>query len=231
MSASNSRNGSSIPSLGTASRLSNRHVALRAAKKGDVESLSKLLQAYQNYLKILATTQLQNQLRARVSASDLVQETLMEAHQCFPQFRGTSDAEFAAWLRQILVHNLSSAIQRHVLAKKRDVRREVSIDATRRSIEESSERLGALIADPGPSPSEILGQREDTLHLADLLEQLSDDHRTVLVLRHVEGLPFQEVADRMGRSSGAARVLWLRAIERLRTLMAASVPRDATKEK
>lgn len=188
---------------------------LLSAKDGKTEKLGQLLQLYINYLKILATTQLDNKLRQRVSPSDIVQETLLEAHRDFPQFRGQSEPELLAWLRRILIHNIGHVVERHILAEKRNVRREVSLDRIHRSVERSSMHL-RQIADDGCSPSSAAQQGEHTRMLADHLAELQDDYRTVIMLRNLEGLSFNEVAESMGRSSGAVRMLWLRAIDSLR---------------
>ena len=194
---------------------------LAAARDGSGESLGQLLQTYISYLKLLAHTQLVSNVRVRVSPSDVVQETLLEAHRDFGQFRGGSEPEFLAWLRRILVNNLSRAVEQHLLADKRDVRREVSLEQLGASLERSTLRLGAVLADNLPSPSSNVQNQENLAALADALIDLPPDYRTVIVLRHLEGLPFAEVAERMGRTAGATRMLWLRAMDQLRERLAA----------
>lgn len=189
---------------------------LEAARRGEGESLGRLLQLYCNYLKLMATTQLDQKLRRRLSPSDVVQETLFEAHRDFRQFRGSSEGEFLAWLRRILVNNLARMVERHVLAEKRDVRREVSLEAMGASLEKSTARLVAVLAAENTSPSSNAVSHEHALALADELQKLSADYRDVIVLRHLEGLPFNDVAERMGRSPGAVRMLWMRSIAQLR---------------
>lgn len=189
---------------------------LVAARKGEEDSLGRLLQLYCNYLRLLATAQLDRKLRARMSPSDVVQETLFEAHRDFAQFRGTSEGEFLAWLRRILINNLARVVERHVLAEKRDIRREISMDEIGVSLERSTARLVAVLADGGLSPSSDAERHEHAIVLADELAELSADYREVIVLRHLEGLSFGEVAERMERSTGATRMLWMRAIAQLR---------------
>lgn len=189
---------------------------LEAARGGKEESLGRLLQLYCNYLKIMATSQIDRKLRARISPSDVVQETLLEAHRDFAQFRGVSEGEFMAWLRKILVNNLARDVERHVLAEKRDVRREVSMEEIGVSLDRSSARLAAVLADGGLSPSSDAQRNEHAIVLADELAELQADYREVIVLRHLEGLSFSEVAERMERSSGAVRMVWMRAIAQLR---------------
>lgn len=194
---------------------------LAAARDGSAESLGQLLQTYLSYLKLLAHTQLVSNVRVRVSPSDVVQETLLEAHRDFGKFRGGSEPEFLAWLRKILVNNLSRAVEQHLLADKRDVRREVSLEQLGASLERSTLRLGAVLADNLPSPSSNVQNQENLAALADALLDLPPDYRSVIVLRHLEGLPFADVAQRMERTAGATRMLWLRAMDQLRERLVA----------
>jgi RNA polymerase sigma-70 factor, ECF subfamily len=187
-----------------------------AARRGSGSSIGQLLQLYRNYLTVLATTQIEKRLQPRLSPSDVVQETMLRAAKNFGQFRGATEQELVAWLRQILVNNLAKFVEQHVLAARRDVRREVSIERLGAALERSTIQLAALLPAAGKSPSMAVQQREEAVVLADRLSQLPDDYREVLVLRNLQGLPFEEVAERMERSVGAVRMLWLRAIEKLR---------------
>lgn len=189
---------------------------LEGARAGSTESLGRLLQLYANYLRLLTVAQLEQRLRARVSPSDVVQETFFEAHRDFVQFRGTTTAEFIAWLRRILVNNLYRVVEQHVLAEKRDVRRELSLERLATALEQSTARLEAVLPDPGRSPCADVQHQELEVILADEIATLPADYREVIILRHIQLLPFEEVGRRMDRSAGAARMLWLRAIRQLR---------------
>jgi RNA polymerase sigma-70 factor (ECF subfamily) len=189
---------------------------LGQAQAGSTESLGHLLQLYSNYLKLLVLAQLEKNLRVRVSPSDVVQETFFEAHRDFPQFRGQSSGEFLAWLRKILVNNLCRVVEQHVLAGKRDVRREVSLERLATALEQSTARLEAVLPDPGSSPSAGAHRREIEIVLADQLAELPTDYRDVIVMRHIEALPFDEIGRRMERSRGAVGLLWLRGVKLLR---------------
>ena len=186
------------------------------ARQGSKSSLGTLLQQYRNYLTVLAATQIEKRIQPRVSPSDVVQETMLRAHKNFGQFRGTTEQELLAWLRQILVNNLVKFVEQHMLAARRDVRREISIDRLGAALEQSTLQLAALLPDAEKSPSLAVQQREEAVVLADRMSQLPDDYREVLVLRNLQGLPFEEVSQKMNRSVGATRMLWLRAIEKLR---------------
>src|SRR5207237_7791368 len=96
---------------------------LAKARQGNGESLGALLELYRNYLYLLARTQIDLHLQARANASDVVQETFLQACSHFQQFRGQSEGEFLAWLRRILVHNLVRLVEKQLKAQKRDVRR------------------------------------------------------------------------------------------------------------
>ena len=189
---------------------------IRQARTGTGESLGVLLGVYANYLRLLASTQLDAKLRTRVSPSDLVQETFCEAHRDFGQFRGHSESELLGWLRKILVHNLARMVERHVLAAKRDVRREVSLHEIGVAMDQSALRLEAVLADGGASPSSHAQQREWAVALANKLAELPNDYQQVIKLRNLDCLAFHDVAAKMRRSTGAARMLWLRAVEQLR---------------
>jgi RNA polymerase sigma-70 factor (ECF subfamily) len=189
---------------------------LSAARAGDEQQLGQLLQIYRNYLTILATTQLDARLRQRISPSDLVQEAMLGAFRDFSQFRGQTKPELLAWLRQILINALHHAYEAHVQARCRDVRRDVSLDEVNKAFDRSVVRLAHVLADKGPSPSAYASQRERAVEMADQLAKLRPDYRDVIVLRNLQGLSFEEVAERLGRKPSAVRMLWLRAMEKLR---------------
>lgn len=201
------------------SSTTNAEVLLSQALAGSGVCFGRLLHVYRNYLKVLVVSQLDKKLASRVSPSDVVQETFLEANRDFTNFRGSSSAEFCAWLRRILVNNLHRVVEQHVLAEKRDVRREVSLETLASNLEQSTARLDSILPDPGSSPSGNAERHELEIALADRLAELPNNYRDVIVLRHIEALPFEEVGKRLERSAGAARMLWLRAIEMLRDRM------------
>lgn len=194
---------------------------LAEARGGRQECLGALLELYRNYLRLLARTQIDLHLQARANPSDIVQETFLEAVRDFPQFRGSTERELIAWLRRILVFNLAHLVERQVRAQKRSVRREVSLDQCRALLDESSAQWEAALVSQYSSPSAQAQRRETAVLVADQLARLPPAYREVIVLRNLQGLPFEEVARRMDRTAGAVRVLWLRALERLRQMQAA----------
>ncbi len=190
-------------------------------KQGSDSRLGPLLDSYRNYLDLLARSQIDEKLKARISPSDLVQETMLGACRDFAQFRGENERQLLAWLRQILINRLHVFVQQHIIARKRDVRCEISIDQIGRALARSTTSLseGGCLADIAPSPSSQAIQREQAVILADHLAKMSAEYREVIELRNLRGLPFDEVAARMHRSTGAARMLWLRAVRQLRESM------------
>jgi RNA polymerase sigma-70 factor (ECF subfamily) len=191
---------------------------IAGARRGQSQSLGTLLETYRNYLNLLARTQIDLHLRSRANPSDVVQETFLQACRNFQQFRGTSEKELLAWLRKILIHNLIKLVEKQVLAKKRDCRREISLERQRLDLERSSDRFESFLVSQASSPSAQAQQREVAALVADQLARLPAAQREVIVLRNLQGLPFDEVARRMERSPGAVRILWLRALDRLREL-------------
>jgi RNA polymerase sigma-70 factor (ECF subfamily) len=190
---------------------------IQQARAAEPRARAELLEAYRHYLKLLAAAGLGTGLRDKADASDVVQETLLKAHQHFDQFRGGSEPELAAWLRRILTRNLADLARRFAAAG-REARRERSLQDV---VEHSSALLGNLLAAPGPSPSQSAQRRELGVVLADALAEMSDDYRQVLLLRSIEERDWEEVARRMERTPGAVRMLWARALKELRPLIEA----------
>jgi RNA polymerase sigma-70 factor (ECF subfamily) len=189
---------------------------IRNARQKEPGALDQLLVSYRNYLRLLARTGINQSLQGKADPSDLVQETLLKAHQHFEQFRGQTEAELAAWLRQILARNLADLVRRYRIADARQVSRERSLEEM---IANSSAALNHLLAGHGNSPSHSAERREMSVVLADALADLSADSREVILLRSIEERDWDEVAKTMGRSPGAVRLLWARALKRLRPLI------------
>ncbi len=180
--------------------------------------LGDLFARYTNYLTLLARVQIGRRLQGKLDPSDVVQETFLQAHSHFADFRGSSEAEFTAWLRRILACVLSNVVQHYLGTRARDPRMEREIEAV---LGQSSVELGRQLAASDTSPSEAASRREQAVLLADAIGMLPPDYREVILLRFAEGLPFAQVAQRMGRTLSSVEKLWLRAIGRLRQTMGA----------
>lgn len=170
---------------------------------------------FRDYLCLLARLQIDGRLREKLDASDLVQQTLLEAHARREQFRGHSDAERAAWLRAILSHNLADAL-RALGRARRDVALERSLEA---ALDDSSACLQDLLAAEQSSPSQCASRQEDLLRLADALTRLPEPQREAVVQHHLQGQTLAELAAHLGRSEAAVAGLLHRGLRRLRELL------------
>ena len=173
------------------------------------------LDRYAEYLRLLARLQLNPRLRAKLDASDVVQQTLLKAHEHRDQFRGSSEAELVGWLRTILSNTLAGAL-RQFGAAVRNVNREHSLEA---DLEESAARLEGWLAAAQSSPSERVMRCESLVRLAEALGQLPDEQRQVVELHHLKGWPVAEVADALGRTKPAVMGLLFRGLKKLRELL------------
>ncbi|MBX9790136.1 MAG: sigma-70 family RNA polymerase sigma factor [Pirellulales bacterium] len=191
---------------------------LELAQRGDQAALGSLLSMYRRYLALLARAQINRRLQGKVDASDLAQETLLEAHRHFGIFRGTSEAAFAAWLRNILAGLVANHVRRFLGTQCRDARLERSLAV---EIDNTSCAIGRGVAAAIPTPSEQAVKREASRLLADALELLPEHYRQVILLRHIDELSFAEVAAQMGRSVDSVEKLWVRALGRLRKSLGA----------
>ncbi len=189
---------------------------LHQARSGNSDQLGRLLEMYRHYLRLLARVEIGRNLQAKLDASDLVQDTLLEAHRNFPKFRGAGETQFVCWLRQIMAASLANLLRRYLGTQGRDVRLERDLAV---HLDQSSRLLDRGLVAPISSPSQQASRREQVVLLADALALLPEDYREVIVLRHLEGLSFAEVGQRMGRSLDSVEKLWVRGLARLRQMM------------
>jgi RNA polymerase sigma-70 factor, ECF subfamily len=194
----------------------NPQALLLQAKAGDESALGRLLESYSNYLSLLARVQIGRRIQGKIDAGDVVQETFLEIHRQFPRFRGTTEAEFTAWLRRILAGQLALTLRRFLGTKGRDVNLERDLGA---QLDQSSQAMDGGFVAPTSTPSQHVSKREQAVLLANALDKLPPDYREVIILRHIETLPFADVAARMGRSEDSVQKLWVRALASLRRSM------------
>jgi RNA polymerase sigma-70 factor (ECF subfamily) len=192
------------------------------ARAGDCAALGSLLDRHRGTLQRLARQGLDPALGRRLDASDLVQQTFLEAFQSFARFRGAGEAELAAWLLRILECNLASVTRDHLFRHKRAARREASLDESRADGLRWRDRLAA----EQTSPSLRAVRLEQAALFLAALEQLPADQRAAVRLRHIEGLPLVEIAARLGRSCEAAAGLLKRGLQALRQRLCD--PKEAT---
>ena len=188
---------------------------IQLAREGRQEALSDLLETHRNYLRLLAASCLHREMRGKTDPSDVVQETLLKVHEKFHQFRGTTEAEWMAWLRRILVHQLAD-IRRGFQRQRRHVAREQSLENL---VDRSSAMLCNMVPAPGPSPSKEAQRREAAALVADVLAELEPGYRDVVILRNLHELDWNAVGAKTGRSPDAARMFWARAMQRVGGLL------------
>lgn len=184
------------------------------AKRGDPEVLGRLLEQYRGYLLMLAHRYLDDRLRRRIDPSDIVQHTFLEIQRDLAGFRGTTPAEFAAWIRNILKHNVATAVARHVSAQKRSIGREVSSDGG------SGVQWVAQLAGNTSTPSQRAIRAETALAMLEALSRIPETQAEAIRLRYMEGLSLADICERMGKSEMATAGLLKRGLRKLRELLA-----------
>lgn len=190
---------------------------LARARDGDAACKERLFASCRSYLALAARRQIDTWLQAKVDASDLVQQTMLEAHRDFDRFAGASEHEWWAWLKRILARNAADFVRHYKGTRKRQAQREVRIrpaDAT---------TLGHYAAEPPArveTPSQQMMRLDEQFRLAAAVDELPEQYREVIVLRNLHRLPFDEIARRMDRSRPAVQMLWMRAVRRLQQRLA-----------
>jgi RNA polymerase sigma-70 factor (ECF subfamily) len=179
------------------------------------ESPGRSLERFRPYLYMLARAHLDSRLRPKIEASDLVQQTLLDAHQKRDQFRGASDAQLAAWLKQILRNNLVD-VARYFGRMKANIDRERPIDG---GVEDSFSRVDQWLGGLQSSPSQQAVKTEQLLQLAEALAELPEPQREAITLHHLQGLTLAETAARLDRSTAAVAGLLHRGLKGLRRLL------------
>jgi RNA polymerase sigma-70 factor (ECF subfamily) len=190
-------------------------VILAEAREGSQASLGKLLDSTRKYLLTLADGKLDPQLKCKVGASDLVQDTFIEAQRAFERFHGATERELLTWLAAILANRCSAAVRRHRLAQKRVIAREITGGA---------ELILDQATDGIPTPGTNLVAQEEQRRLHIALARLPATEQEILKLRIWQRASFAEVGSACGCSAEAARKRFLRAVEELQAVLEQSSP-------
>jgi RNA polymerase sigma-70 factor, ECF subfamily len=182
-------------------------------QRGDAQALASLLNFYRPYLLATARARLDNRLRVKAGPSDVVQETLAEAHRAWDKIeqRPRTEDEFREWIRGILLERLKALRRRFYRAQSRSLRRERSLDDG-----QSKRLIDQLAAGCSDSPSAALDRQALAERLEEALERLPDAYRQIILWRNRDNQKFTEIGACLDRSPDAARKLWRRAIRLLK---------------
>lgn len=183
---------------------------IEQARGGSREAVDQLLHVCRDYLLLIANRELDAALCAKVSPSDLVQETLLVGYERFGDFRGTTQDELFKWLRRILVNQCHDAERRYLGARMRTAYAEVSLD-----VDGKRPDLDGFFLDNGDSPSKVAAGKEEHEQVERIIASLPEDYRWVIRLRAWEDKSFEEIGVAMSRSPDAARKLWFRAMQQV----------------
>jgi RNA polymerase sigma-70 factor (ECF subfamily) len=189
---------------------------LREARGGRAEALGRLLDCFRPYLKLLARLHVAQRLQKELDSSDVVQETFLDAARDFAQFRGASEGEFVAWLKRLLAANIADAHRRFLGTQKRNVLQEAEV---LQMLDQSSAMVDRRMLARTDSPSSSAVRHEQAVRLAAALERLNPAYHDVILLHHFQGLQFQQVADKLGRSLHSVKNLWMRGLVALKRQM------------
>ena len=175
---------------------------LAAVRRGTAEQQAEFINSFRDYLRSVAINAIGDGANGKLSVSDLVQTTLIDACKGFELCRANGEDEFKAWLRKILSNDIGNRF-RHFRRQKRDVGKEVDIDAAYAAVEDVG------------SPDFEAQRREDHEKLSQAIRRLTPEHQAAIRMRHHEKLTFAEIGQQTNRSADAARMLWNRAIAAL----------------
>ena len=180
------------------------------ASEAGLKANPSVIEGFRNYLLRVADRALLPELKTKEGASDVVQDTLVEAHRAFHRFEGQTDRDLRAWLRALLMHKVAHVARRYRGTQKRRLTREVSLDTS--LIGQELDK--ALVADQTSPGGRAVKSEEESALLA-ALGRLPESMRRAVLWRHHENCSFDEMGRRLGCSNVAARNHWLRALERL----------------
>lgn len=184
---------------------------LAAARNGDSAALGTLLDRFRGLLRALARRNIPLRINARLDPSDVVQETCLNAYRAFHQFGGQHESELVSWLATILDNKITDACRQHLVAGKRSVQRQRSLDDSRAAPPPPVDRRS--------SPSRHAMKLEDSVELAQALDRLPADQREAIYLKHFGQLTLVQLAEHFGRSQEAVAGLLKRGLEQLRRQM------------
>jgi RNA polymerase sigma-70 factor (ECF subfamily) len=191
---------------------------LAGAQGGDADAVNRLLERHREALRRMIDMRLDRKVRQRVDASDVVQEVLVDAHRRIEDYLKNPAMPFHLWLRQMAQDRLIDAHRRHRGAARRSLDREQPLVAAGHD-DRSTIELAAQLWDRQLTPAAAATIRELQARFSAAVEQLDEQDREVVLMRHFEQLSNSEVAAALGLTPPAASMRYLRAMRRLRDLL------------
>ncbi|CAN5284367.1 sigma-70 family RNA polymerase sigma factor [soil metagenome] len=186
---------------------------LPSAQAGSKEALGHILESCRAYLLLIARQEMDIELQAKGSASDLVQQTFLEAQKDLHRFQGSSADALLGWMRRLLLNNLAN-FRRDLRREKRCAAREVPLETPGEGNEVADE-----LRSEAATPSVALMRMEESSAIASAVERLAPHYREIILLRYREEKSFEAIAEQMQRTPNAVRKLWARAIEQLQKVV------------
>ena len=195
---------------------------IRSAATGDDAAINALMDRHRGALRQMVQMRMDRAVSARVDASDIVQEILVEASQRLTDYVRNPGLPFHLWLRQLAKDQIIDTYRRHRVAQRRSVDRERSLDVS--YADQSSLNLAAQLADAELTPAAATIRRELEQRFLTALSQLDEEDREIMLMRHCEHLGNSEVAAALGLTPPAAGMRYLRAVRRLRDVLGTDQP-------
>lgn len=193
---------------------------LEGVARDDKAAEARLWERHRAPLRRLVGLHLDRALARRVDASDVVQEVLLRASRRLPEYLADPALPFHLWLRRIARDHLVDAHRRHRVADRRSLDRERPLAAA--FADRSSLDLAAQLRDPELTPAAAALREELRRRFRDVIDRLDEADREIVVLRHFEQLSNAEAARVLGLSEPAAGMRHLRALRRLKAMLAES---------
>jgi len=179
---------------------------IRQARDGDDSALGLIVSRLRNYLLLVANAEIKPSIRSKFCGSDIVQQSMLEAHQAISSFRGTTECELKAWLKKIVLSNLIDETRRYQQTRKRDTSREISVDW----------RAQPLSQPNGQTASWMVRKNEFDQQLFVAIQELPARQRHVIEARHRDAMPYSKIAVELDITEEAARKLWTRGVNSLK---------------
>ena len=192
---------------------------LGAARDGDHDAINRLLEKHRGSVRRLVQLRLDRKVQRRVDVSDVVQDVMIEASSRLEKYLADPSMAFHLWLRQIARDRIIDTYRRHRGSAKRNIDREQPIRMSA-GPDQSTIELAAQLCDPQLTPAAAATQREIALKVEQAIDRLGSQDREIILMRHYEHLSNAEIAEVMGLNPPATSMRYLRAVRRLREILA-----------